>query len=97
MKPFQFDKQIIHEWATVTGAGSLNFPDAPTKIEPSSLPDFWLRVALVGHEVTTIVLGESYSGSDIAIACCFEDEAPIIRCLANARAIVFDDELAAQM
>ena len=93
MKPYQFDPQIIHAWATVTGAGSLNFPDAPTKIETSSLDDFWLRVALVGHGITTIVLGTSYSGSDIAIACCFDDEADAVRCLANARAIVFDDEL----
>ena len=92
-KPYQFDPQIIHAWATVTGAGSLNFPDAPTKIETSSLDDFWLRVALVGHGITTIVLGTSYSGSDIAIACCFDDEAAIVRCLAGARAIVFDDEL----
>jgi hypothetical protein len=93
VKPFQFDKQTTDRWAAVIGLGSITFEDAPTKIEPLFLEDFWLRVALVGHGVTTIVLGTSYSGSDIAIACCFDSEATIARCLADARAIVFDDEL----
>ena len=97
LKPYQFDPQIIHEWDSAVGAGSLNFSDAPTRIEQLSLPDLWLRVALVGNDMVTLVLGEAYSGSDIAIVCCFRSEAAIVRCLANARAIVFDDELAAMM
>lgn len=75
---------------------SLSFPDAPTRIDCTSLPDLWLRVAKVGHGVQTITLGQSYSGDDVQFFSCFKNEVPIVRCLANAAAIVFDDKLSAE-